>query len=112
MPGVDVPDPPTLSDRVPAAARAVAADLAVPADWPAAGRAIPVRRWKPVRLVPVLVAAGWPVVVLPAVAAAQHGFVATRPFAVVPVGWLRELAQRPDVPFEELCRGTVGPHEG
>ena len=36
-------------------------------------------------------------------------FVATHPVAVVPASWLRELARLLDVPFEELCRGTVGP---
>jgi hypothetical protein len=100
--------PPTVSDRVLASARAVAQSLAVPADWPATCRAIPVRRWRPVRLVPVLREADWPVVELPALADAQHGFVATRPTAVVPESWLRELARLLEVPFGELCCGTVG----
>lgn len=91
---------------IAAAARAVAADLPAPADWPRAGRAMPAAKW-----VTHLRRAGWPVAVvvvsLPKSGGVGRGAVADQPVTVVPEAWLRALAARLGVRWADACRGRV-----
>lgn len=90
-------------------ARAIAAEFAPPAGYPATGRG-----WLQPRLGPTLRRCGWPVeqieALLPSASAApsaRHKPYVRQPVAVAPLPWLEELARRLECELSELCRGVI-----